>query len=156
MTLLSSNMAIGAIYHLSNEKARNNNDDHTMGRCMLDLAEWMAREHVDKGSFKLSKHEHILVLLAVNSAKYAILEQRSPSKCNYGEICEEFNMPHELVAQMKQTKTSRDILKTTIILLDYLEFVCPKSVRDEWLKHKNQVTSAMFNDMVDMVDEMED
>ena len=65
-------------------------------------------------------------------------------------------MPHELVAQMKQTKTSRDILKTTIILLDYLEFVCPKSVRDEWLKHKNQVTSAMFNDMVDMVDEMED
>jgi len=156
MTLLASSMTAGALYHLSNEKIRDKDLDRGIGRCMLDLTAWMTNERAEKGYFELSHDESMLLLLAVSSAKYFILELDRTGKGNYAEICERFDIPKEILRAITQRKSSFALLKTTSILLDYLECACPKVVRNKWFTHKKNVTTDMFNDMVEMYDAIEE
>ena len=144
ITFMSSHIAIGGMYFVHNAKKRS--EDESLGELMLEFSNYIAKMHFEDGHFVLSDDEYLLVLLAVNTARHAIING-TPKQLT--EMTSVMETPENFGVALGEGKKA---VRTAVLLVDYLELNAPLSVYEEWISDKKSLTNEMLNDLLEAFD----
>ena len=131
ITFLATHIAMGGMYFLHN--AKKFEDDTDLGELMSDMSEHLAKSHAEDGHFFLEDSEYLLVLLAVNTARHAII---NGSKRQLIDMTNHSFAPPSFGKSLGEGKGA---VKTSVLLVDYLELNAPEKVKEEWLQDKKKI-----------------